>query len=71
MPLKFIPAAATIESYKALNPHYYYTYEVLGDYYAAIGERDNAIKNWEIALTKPIGRLAEKERVEEKIDENR
>lgn len=60
-----------VTRYKASNPYYYYTYEVLGDYYMAVGERGNAVKSWEIALTKPIGKLSEKERVEKKIRKNR
>lgn len=62
-------SSETIEAYKSSNPLYYHTYEVLGDYYSAIGAIDNAIESWETALTKPIGRLAEKERIERKIEE--
>ncbi|MDR0660414.1 MAG: C45 family peptidase [Prevotellaceae bacterium] len=56
-----------IERYKTSNPQYYYTYEILGDYYSAIGNVDEAVKHWQAALAKPIGRLAEKERIEKKI----
>ncbi len=60
-----------IEKYKISNPQYYHMFEVLGDYYKAMNNTDKAIESWKIALTKPIGRLSEKERIEKKIKKNR
>lgn len=56
-----------LEQYKESNPEYFYTYEVLGDYYRSKSYTKQAIESWENALTKPIGRSAEKEGIEKKI----
>lgn len=64
-------SAGMIEEYKKYNPHYYYTYEILGDYYQSVHDTTNAIDSWQTALVKPIGRLAEKERIEKKIEKSR
>ncbi len=57
----------TLNVYKHLNPSFYYTYEVLGDYYAAMGNPEEALSNWKEALKHPIPKQAERERIEKKI----
>ena len=56
--------------YEASNPSFYYVYEVLGDYHAAMQQVDAAIKYWQKALTMPIPKQAEKERIQQKINKN-
>ena len=56
--------------YEASNPAFYYVYEVLGDYYAAIQQTDTAMTYWQEALTMPIPKQAEKVRIQQKINKN-
>lgn len=56
-----------LQSYEASNPSLYYVYEVLGDYYQAIGETQKAATYWKTSLTKPIPKQGEKERIQTKI----
>lgn len=56
-----------LQSYEASNPALYYVYEVLGDYYQAMGLTQKAITYWKKALTKPIPKQGEKERIQTKI----
>lgn len=62
--------AHTLQLYEASNPAFYYTHEVLGDYYQAIGQPQQAVVCWQKALTLPIPKQGEKERIQEKIKEN-
>lgn len=57
--------------YEASNPAFYYIYEVLGDYYAAMQKADKAVAYWQKALTLPIPKQAEKVRIEQKIKKHR
>ena len=54
--------------YEASNPSFYYVYEILGNYYAAIQQTDTAITYWQKALTMPIAKQAEKVRIQQKIN---
>ena len=54
--------------YEASNPSFYYVYEVLGDYYAAVQQTGTAITYWQKALTMPIPKQAEKVRIQQKIN---
>ena len=56
--------------YEASNPSFYYVYEVLGDYHAATQQTDTAITYWQKALTMPIPKQAEKERIQQKINKH-
>lgn len=56
-----------LEIYKKANPSFYYSYEVLGDYYAAVKQTETALDYWKKALTLPIPKQAEKERIQQKI----
>lgn len=59
-----------LSSYVSSNPSMFYVYEVLGDYYQAIGKTSEALVNWKKALTLPIPKLGEKERIQTKISKN-
>lgn len=56
-----------LQLYETSNPAFYYVHEVLGDYYAARDNRKKAILCWNKALTLPISKQGERERIEKKI----
>ena len=56
-----------LKTYEASNPFLYYVYEVMGDYYEAMQQPQQAIAYWQKALKKPIPKLQEKERIQQKI----
>ena len=56
-----------LKTYEASNPSLYYVYEVMGDYYEAMQQPQQAIVYWQKALKKPIPKLQEKERIQQKI----
>lgn len=56
-----------LKEYEASNPFFYYVYEVLGDYYQALRQPQLAVGYWEKALTKPIPKQQERERIQQKI----
>ena len=56
-----------LKTYEASNPSLYYGYEVMGDYYEAMQQPQQAIAYWQKALKKPIPKLQEKERIQQKI----
>lgn len=58
---------SVLKRYEASNPSLYFVYEVLGDYYEAIRQPQQAIGYWKKALSKPIPKLQEKERIQQKI----
>lgn len=60
----------SLHIYEASNPEYYYTLDVLGDYYHAQKQDSEANKYWKEALTKVLPKLAEKERIEKKLNPN-
>lgn len=62
--------AKVLNLYEASNPSFYYVYEVLGDYHAAMQQISMAITYWQKALTMPIPKQAEKERIQQKINKN-
>ena len=51
------------------NPEYFYTYQLIGNYYRSKKEYTRAIKFYEIALTKEITSLNDKKSIEESIAE--
>lgn len=61
----------TLQHYQAANPMMFYTYEILGDYHAALGEHSEAQKYWKEALTHPIPKQGERQRIEKKINKNK
>ncbi|PKP38311.1 MAG: choloylglycine hydrolase [Bacteroidetes bacterium HGW-Bacteroidetes-14] len=50
-----------------LNPDYFYTYKLLGDYYSSAGNESKALSMFEKALTKEIPSYGERESLEERI----
>lgn len=58
---------SVLKRYEASNPSLYFVYEVLGDYYEAIRQPQQAVGYWEKALSRPIPKLQEKERIQQKI----
>lgn len=56
-----------IEEYEKLNPNYYYTYYIIGEYYRLINDKQNALKYYNIALTKGIPKTTEKTQIEKQI----
>ena len=58
----------TLHAFQHANPHFFYVYELLGDYYHATGQQDKAIRNWKKALSLPIPKRSESERIEHKIN---
>lgn len=44
----------TLHAFQHANPHFFYVYELLGDYYHATGQQDKALRNWKKALLLPI-----------------
>lgn len=59
-----------LEIYKEANPSFYYSYEVLGDYYATLKQTETALDYWKKALTLPIPKQAERERIQKKINKH-
>jgi len=57
----------TLQMYQSANPKMFYTHEVLGDYFAAIGETEKAKAAWEKALQLPIPRKGEVVRIRKKL----
>ena len=55
------------ESFLKTNPHYYYTYELLGDYYLAIGKPALASKHYGQALESEIPYPATREIIAKKL----
>lgn len=59
-----------LDIYKEANPSFYYSYEVLGDYYAALKQTETALDYWKKALALPIPKQAERERIQKKINKH-
>lgn len=57
----------TLQMFQSANPQMFYTHEVLGDYFAAIGETEKAKAAWEKALQLPIPRKGEAVRIRKKL----
>ena len=58
----------TLHAFQHANPHFFYVYELLGNYYHATGQQDKALRNWKKALLLPIPKRSESERIEHKIN---
>jgi len=56
--------------YETSNPEMYYTYELLGDYYHALGNKPKAVNYWKKALSKKIPKFDERTRVQNKLTKN-
>jgi hypothetical protein len=60
-------AMSDIEAYESLNPENFYTYVVIGEYYASINEKAKAIAYYKKALEKEVARKSEREMIETRI----
>ena len=58
---------ADIQTFTQLNPEYYHTHWLAGDFYRSQGKCDEAVKYYELALAKEIATLSEKETIEENL----
>lgn len=61
----------SLQKYEYINPEFYYTYVLLGDYYSYSGRKDLASEYWKKALTKEIPRVNEKYIIQKKIGKKR
>lgn len=60
---------AEIKTFISSNPEYFYTYQILGDYYFSKDKKEEAKHYYKIALTKEITTLPEKRNIEERLKE--
>ncbi len=60
---------AEIQRFIISNPEYFYTYQLVGDYYFAKENPEDAKHYYELALTKELTTLPEKENIEERLKE--
>ncbi len=51
------------------NPEFYYTYDLIGQYYQGKGDADNAVKYYKLALSKEVASADERKNIEERIQE--
>ena len=61
-------SSAFIDSYIKFNPEYYYTYEILGDYYSHAGKHTLAIDYYKAALSKEVNSLEEINKIKRKMN---
>lgn len=57
----------TLAEFEALNPNFYQTYDLLGDYMAATGNRVKAVQMWIKALSLEVAQENERKAIERKI----
>lgn len=56
-----------LDKFIASNPEFYYSWQLVGDYYHSFGVEDKAILSWQTALTKEIPKEEERAALKEKI----
>lgn len=61
---------SALDTFVGLNPDYYETYDLLGDYRLARDDGQEAVRNWRIALEKEIPTLDISEKIRKKIRKN-
>ena len=57
-----------IEAFINNNPHYFQTYNVVGDYMAANNKNEQAVSFWKQAISLEIPRVGEREEIQNKIN---
>lgn len=62
-------AADSLQKLKVVNPNFFYTYDLIGDYYNAQGNVSSAKAFWTKALTLEIPRMGERNQITKKIKE--
>ena len=60
---------STLELFTKLNPCYYETYELLGDYYKSLDAREKAMDYYQEALKREIPNIYQQENIMDKITE--
>jgi tetratricopeptide (TPR) repeat protein len=50
------------------NPEFYYAYSSLGEYFEMLGNNEEAIKYYKLALTKEVASLSEKNAIKDRIE---
>jgi predicted choloylglycine hydrolase len=56
-----------IKRFVSLNPEYYQTYDLAGDYFSAIGDKDQSADFYNFALSKEISSAAERTNINNKL----
>ncbi len=56
-----------LKSWVSSNPNYYYTYQLLGDYYFAQKDNSSAKKYWQVALKHEIPRVTDQKSIENRL----
>ena len=62
---------AVIKGFIASNPEFFHVYSILGQYFHMSGNNDEAIKYYNLALTKELSSATEREKIVQKLDECR
>ena len=60
-----------INAFITFNPEYYHAYVIAGRYYQQMNAFDDAMKYYNLALTKEVASIRERENINERIDECR
>ncbi|HOI27182.1 MAG TPA: C45 family autoproteolytic acyltransferase/hydrolase [Paludibacteraceae bacterium] len=66
----FIPTKS-IQNFTKMNPNLFQTYEIAGDAFLSNGKADSAICYWQKALKLEIPKVAERKKIEEKVEKNK
>ena len=65
--LTYALSPETIDNFVNCNPEYYETYSLLGDYFNDNKNKEDAIKFYNLALTKEITTVQDKEAINKSI----
>ncbi len=60
---------AEIQRFISSNSEYFYTYQLVGDYYFTKGKQEDAKQYYKLALTKEVTTLPERRHIEERLKE--
>jgi isopenicillin-N N-acyltransferase-like protein len=67
--LKYNIDEKTIAAFVSCNPEYWETYSIIGDYYKDQSDKERALKYFNLALTKEITTVQDKEEIEKAIEQ--
>ena len=67
---KEVVEEAVLDDFAALNPDYYETYEIIGDYRLSRDDKKTAVENWKAALGFEVPTLDISENIRKKIKKN-
>ena len=57
-----------LEAFISCNPQIYLVYSILGQYFEMLGHNEEAIKYYNLALTKEVASLSEKQAIQQRIE---